>query len=67
MAKEMRYSAGAVRLVYSDASDSGYGGYTVDVGPRIAQGQWSVSENQASSTRKELEAITLQAIYYVGV
>ena len=37
--KEMRYSAGAVRLMYSDASDTGYGGYTVDVGPRIAQGQ----------------------------
>ena len=33
------YSAGAVRLVYSAASDSGYGGYTVDVGIHIAQGQ----------------------------
>ena len=55
--KEMRYSAGAVRLVYSDASDTGYGGYTVDVGPRIAQGQWSECESQASSTWKELEAI----------
>ena len=55
--KEMRYSAGAVRLVYSDASDTGYGGYTVDVGPRIAQGQWSESESQASSTWRELEAI----------
>ena len=55
--REMRYSAGAVRLVYSDASDSGYGGYTVDVGLRIAQGQWSESESQASSTWRELEAI----------
>ena len=52
--KEMRYSAGAVRLVYSDASDSGYGGYTVDVGIHIAQGQWSESESQARSTWKEL-------------
>ena len=51
------YSAGAVRLVYSDASDSGYGGYTVDVGIHIAQGQWSESESQASSTWRELEAI----------
>ena len=33
--KEMRYSTGAVRLVYSDASDSGYGGYTEDVGLHI--------------------------------
>ena len=55
--KEMRYSAGAVRLVYSDASDSGYGGYAVNVGPRIAQGQWSESESQASSTWRELEVI----------
>ena len=41
--------------MYSDASDSGYGGYTVDVGLRIAQGQWSESESQASSTWRELE------------
>ena len=33
--KEMRYSAGVVRLVHSDVSDSGYGGYTVDVGIHI--------------------------------
>ena len=43
--------------MYSDASDSGYGGYTVDVGIHIAQGQWSESESLASSTWRELEAI----------
>jgi len=52
--KEMRYSAGAVRHVYSDASDTGYGDYTVDAGPRIA---WSERESQASSKWRELEAI----------
>ena len=43
--------------MYSDTSDSGYGGYTVNVGLRIAQGQWSESESQASSTWRELEVI----------
>ena len=43
--------------MYSDASDSGCGGYTVDVGIHIAQGQWSESKSQASSTWRELEAI----------
>ena len=41
----------------SDASDSGYGGYTVNIGLHIAQGQWSESESQANSTWRELEAI----------
>ena len=35
----------------------GMGGYTVDVGIHIAQGQWSESKSQASSTWRELEAI----------
>ena len=55
--KEMRYKAGAVRLVYSDASNTGYGGYTVGIGSTVAQGQWSESESQTSSTWRELEAI----------
>ena len=29
----------AVRLVYSDASSTGYGGYTVEHGPQVAHGQ----------------------------
>lgn len=55
--KEMRYKAGAVRLVYSDASNTGYGGYTVGIGSTVVQGQWSESESQTSSTWRELEAI----------
>ena len=31
----------AVRMVYSDASDSGYGGYVVEHGNLVTNGQWS--------------------------
>ena len=41
-------STSAVRVVYSDASDTGYGGYTVEHGPCIAHGQWSTLEMQQS-------------------
>ena len=40
----------AVRLVYSDASSTGYGGYSVEHGNKIANGQWSESESKKSST-----------------
>ena len=36
----------AVRVVFSDASDTGYGGYTVEHGGLIANGQWSGEEAQ---------------------
>ena len=32
-------SPSAVRLIYSDASDTGFGGYRVEHGPQIAHGQ----------------------------
>ena len=38
------FEPGATRIVYSDASDSGYGGSLVELGPDIAQGQWSEVE-----------------------
>ena len=47
----------AFRVVYSDASDTGYGGYTVEHGPCIAHGQWSPIESQHSSTWRELTAV----------
>ena len=34
------HSPAAYRLVYSDASDTGYGRYIVEHGPQIAHGQW---------------------------
>ena len=50
-------SPSAVRVVYSDASDTGYGGYVVEHGPCVAYGQWTDHEAQQSSTWRELSAV----------
>ena len=47
----------AVRIVYSDASDTGFGGYVVEHGPCEAHGQWSPDEVVQSSTWRELTAV----------
>ncbi len=47
----------ATRMVYSDASCTGYGGYTVGIAEDIAQGQWTVDEVSKSSTWREMKAI----------
>ena len=51
------FSAGVTRVVYSDASSTGYGGYTVELGPEYAHGQWSADELVLSSTWRELKAV----------
>ena len=40
----MAYRASAVRCVYSDASDVGYGGHIVEHGMHLGQGIWSSEE-----------------------
>jgi len=47
----------AVRVVYSDASASGYGGYIVEHGNLVANGQWSKEEASQSSTWRELRVV----------
>ena len=42
--QEIWHSPSAVRVVYSDASDSGYGGFVVQHSCNIAQGIWSTDE-----------------------
>jgi len=44
-------------LVYSDASDIGYGGYIVEHGSCVANGQWSQDKAAQSSTWRELRAV----------
>ena len=46
----------AVRVVYSDASATGYGGYFVE---HVANGQWSPDEVIKSSTWRELRAVRM--------
>ena len=50
-------SASAVRLVYADASSTGYGGYVLEHGHHIAHGQWTLNEMVKSSTWRELTAV----------
>ena len=46
-----------MRVVYLDASDSGYCVYSVKVGPQIAHGSWSAHEGRLSSTWRELKVV----------
>ena len=59
------HSPSAVRVVYSDASDTGYGGYVVQHGACIAYGQWTEHEAQQGSTWRELSAV-LQVLMAVA-
>jgi hypothetical protein len=43
--------------VYTDASDTGYGGYTVTLGTHVAHGLWDPRDRLPSSTYTELKAI----------
>ena len=52
----MRSLYGIVHL-YSDANDTGYGGYTVEHGMHIAQCNWLPDEAKQSSTWRELVAV----------
>ena len=58
------HSPAAVRGVYSDANDTGYGGYTVEHDMHVAQGNWPPDEAVQSSTWRELVAVgrVLEAI-----
>ncbi|XP_069112417.1 uncharacterized protein [Argopecten irradians] len=44
-------------VVYSDASNTGYGGYVVDTPNGTAHGMWSDAEKEQSSTWRELTAV----------
>uniref|UniRef100_A0A1X7UDE2 RNase H type-1 domain-containing protein n=1 Tax=Amphimedon queenslandica TaxID=400682 RepID=A0A1X7UDE2_AMPQE len=49
----------ALRVVYSNASDTGFGSYSASHGIHIAHGQWSPTGSVKSSTWRELRALTL--------
>jgi len=52
----------ALRAVYSDASATGFGGYTVEHGNLVVKVQWSAEEAAQSSTWRELQAVRLTLI-----
>ena len=52
------FKSSAVKVAYSDASDTRYGGYIVDLGPQVAaQGVWSADLAKQSSTMPEILAV----------
>ena len=56
-AQPIWHSPSAVRVVYSDVSDMGYGGYVVEHGPCVVHCQWTAEEASQSSTWRELTAV----------
>ena len=53
------HSPSTPRVVYADASSTGYGSFTVEHGCHIAHGQWSEVEVTQSSTWRELRAVRM--------
>ena len=53
----MSPKSSAVGVVYSDASDSGFGGYFVQCGLDLVSGVWSHEEMRSSSTFREILAV----------
>ena len=49
----------AVRVVYSDASSTGYGGYMIEHGHLVANGLWSDEKARQSSIWHELKAVRM--------
>lgn len=47
----------ATAVVYSDASDSGFGGFSTLVGDHVSFGHWNEFEASQSSIFKELKAL----------
>ena len=55
--KIMSPKSSAVGVVYSDASDTGFGGYFVQCGLDLVSGVWSDDETRSSSTFREIMAV----------
>ena len=52
------FKSSAVKVTYSDATDTGYGGYIIELGPQVAAlGVWSVDLAKESSTMREIYAV----------
>ena len=49
----------ALKVVYTNASSTGYTGYTVEHGSYIAHGLWLPNETEKSSTWREIRTIRM--------
>ncbi|ESO93409.1 hypothetical protein LOTGIDRAFT_161981 [Lottia gigantea] len=57
--RSLRDDSSSSRIVFSDASDFGYGGYCIDIDGAISHGQWDSEESVKSLTWRELKAVDL--------
>ena len=55
--KFMSPKSSTVGIVYSDASDSGFGGYLVQCGKERVSGSWTVDQMSGSSTLRKILAV----------
>ena len=55
--QDIWHSPYSISFVYSDASNTGYGGYMIEHGFHIEQGQWLIQEASRCSTWQELQAV----------
>ena len=53
----IRHESSSVAVVYSDASQTGFGGYLVSCGHHEVAGHWDNNEKDTSSTMRELLAV----------
>ena len=53
----MHPKSSAVGIVFSDASDHGFGGYTVKCGNNLVSGTWGPKVLGSSSTKREILAV----------
>jgi len=59
--KEVWHSPSAVRVMYSDASDMGYGGFTVKHGYYVVQDAWCTEERTKSSAESHAYSMILES------
>jgi hypothetical protein len=55
--RTMKCISGSNHVVYTDASETGYGGYCVQTGNAVSHGVWEESEIILSSTERVLVAV----------
>lgn len=55
--RDMKIKPSSNLVVYTDASDTSYGGYCVRTGKTVSHGLWEESERIMSSTWRELAAV----------
>ena len=62
----MSPKSSTIGVVYSDATDSGFGGYFVQCGVDLVSGVWSEDQMHSSSTFREILAVKFVLLFLVN-